>query len=93
MRQFALFDYNQWQYSRTLAPVVYCSQEMQPAVQPTVLASAVGNAVQAPPPPVRTARPDSVTLPCFTPGVTVDASMLIMVTWHGHPVTAADSQP
>ena len=36
MRQFALFDYNQWQYSRTLAPVVYCSQEMQPAVQPTV---------------------------------------------------------
>ena len=62
-----------------------------PADQPVVLASAAGNAVQAP--PVRTARPDSVTLPCFTPGVTVGASILIMVTWHGHPVSAADSKP
>src|SRR6185437_10726311 len=62
-----------------------------PDDQPAVLASAAGSAAQAP--PVRTARPDNVTLPCFTPGVTVDASMLIMVTWHGHPVTAADSQP
>src|SRR5204862_7251325 len=61
-----------------------------PAAQPAVLASA-GNPAQLP--VVRTARPDSVTLPCVTPGVTAGGSMLIMVTWHGHPVTAADSQP
>ena len=34
MRQFALLDYNQWQYSRTLTPVVYCAQDMRVAVQP-----------------------------------------------------------
>ena len=36
MRQFALLDYNQWQYSRTLTPVVYCAQDMRVAVQPTL---------------------------------------------------------
>jgi hypothetical protein len=36
LRQFALLDYNQWQYSRTLAPVVYCAQDMRVAVQPTL---------------------------------------------------------
>src|SRR5579863_5758895 len=59
-----------------------------PAAQPAVLASP-GTPAQAP--PFCTARPDRVTLPRVAS--VVGASMLIIVTWQGHWVSAADSQP